>query len=76
MHNYLPVLIVGTIIGVFTLLFIVVYLAERKRKEAAENRSRLLRQLLRSIVFLFFLFSYYASSAARATGILPLFHRR
>ena len=49
---------------------------EVEKPEVAENRSRLLRQLLLSIVFWFFLFSYYASAAARATGILPLFHRR
>ena len=32
MYEYLPILIVGAIIGVFTLVFTMVYLAEKKRK--------------------------------------------
>lgn len=34
MHEYLPILIVGAIIGVFSLLFIVAYTLERNKKEA------------------------------------------
>lgn len=33
MHNYLPLLIVGAIIGVFTLIFSLTYLMEKNRKE-------------------------------------------
>ena len=51
MHNYLPVLIVGAIIGVFTLLFIVVYLAERKRKEAEDSDRHMAdRELIRRLM--------------------------
>lgn len=51
MHNYLPVLIVGAIIGVFTLLFIVVYFAERKRKEAEDSDRHMAdRELIRRLM--------------------------
>lgn len=51
MHNYLSVLIVGAIIGVFTLLFIVVYLAERKRKEAEDSDRHMAdRELIRRLM--------------------------
>lgn len=36
MHEYLPILIVGGIIGVFTLIFVLTYLAEKNRKEAPD----------------------------------------
>ena len=36
MHEYLPILIVGAIIGVFTLIFTIAWLAEKNRKEKAE----------------------------------------
>ena len=39
MREYLPVLIVGAIIGMFALLFVVAY-AVAKRKNALENRER------------------------------------
>lgn len=51
MHNYLPVLIVGAIISVFTLLFIVVYFAERKRKEAEDSDRHMAdRELIRRLM--------------------------
>ena len=34
MHEYLPVLIVGSIIGVFAIIFIIAYMGIRKQKEA------------------------------------------
>ena len=34
MHEYLPILIVGAIIGVFTIAFVVAYMTIRKQKEA------------------------------------------
>ena len=34
MHEYLPILIVGGIIGVFTIIFVVAYMTIRKQKEA------------------------------------------
>jgi len=34
MHEFLPILIVGAIIGVFTIVFVVAYLTIRKQKEA------------------------------------------
>lgn len=36
MHKYLPVLIVGAIIGVFTLIFTLTYIMEKRRKEEAD----------------------------------------
>lgn len=51
MHNYLPVLIVGAMIGVFTLLFIFVYLAERKRIEAEDSDRHMAdRELIRRLM--------------------------
>ncbi len=34
MHEYLPILIVGAIIGVFTVIFVVVYALEKNKKES------------------------------------------
>ena len=39
MHEYLPLLIVGAIIGVFTLLFVTAYAVDRRKKQA-DDRSR------------------------------------
>ena len=36
MREYLPILIVGAIIGVFTILFLTVYTIDAKRKKAKE----------------------------------------
>ena len=34
MHEYLPVLILGAIIGTFTVIFLVVYALEKNKKES------------------------------------------
>ncbi len=52
MHEYLPLLIVGAIIGVFTLVFVTIYLLEKKRKEATDYErymadSEIIRRLMR-----------------------------
>ena len=51
MREYLPILIVGAIIGVFTVIFVVVYLLERRKKETNEyarnmSDSEIIRRLL------------------------------
>ena len=40
MHNYLPILIVGAIIGSFTLVFVLAYIALLKHKEQEEDNER------------------------------------
>ena len=40
MRNYLPVLIVGALIGTFTLVFILAYMALRKHKEQGDDNER------------------------------------
>ena len=40
MHEYLPILIVGGIIGVFTLIFFVAYCVVKKQKEDMTDRER------------------------------------
>ena len=40
MHDYLPVLIVGAIIGAFTLVFVLAYIALLKHKEQEEENER------------------------------------
>ena len=40
MREYLPVLIVGAVIGTFTLVFILAYIALQKHKEALEENER------------------------------------
>ena len=52
MHEYLPVLIVGAIIGVFTLIFLVAYALEKNKKETMGFErhmadSEIIRRLLR-----------------------------
>ena len=53
MVDYLPILIVGAIIGVFALIFIVAYLIDRRHKVEEEDRERnmpdseIIRRLLR-----------------------------
>jgi len=39
-RQYLPILIVGAIIGTFTLLFVMAYIALQKRKETEEDNER------------------------------------
>ena len=39
-RQYLPILIVGAIIGAFTLLFVMAYIALQKRKETEEDNER------------------------------------
>lgn len=51
MYEYLPILIVGAIIGVFTLVFTMVYLAEKKRKEKTEfDRHMEDREIIRRLL--------------------------
>ena len=40
MRNYLPVLIVGALIGTFTLVFVLAYIALRKHKEQGDDNER------------------------------------
>ena len=40
MHDFLPILIVGAIIGVFAILFLVAYCIVKKRKEDMTDRER------------------------------------
>ena len=40
MHNYLPILIVGAVIGAFTLVFVLAYIALLKHKEQEEENER------------------------------------
>ena len=40
MRNYLPILIVGAIIGTFTLVFVLAYIALQKHKEKEEDNER------------------------------------
>ena len=40
MRNYLPVLIVGALIGTFTLVFVLAYLALRRHKEQSDDNER------------------------------------
>ena len=40
MRNYLPILIVGAIIGTFTLVFVLAYIALQKHKETEEDNER------------------------------------
>ena len=40
MRDYLPVLIVGALIGTFTVVFVLAYIALRKRKEQSEDNER------------------------------------
>ncbi|MDO5153190.1 MAG: ABC transporter ATP-binding protein [Eubacteriales bacterium] len=52
MHEYLPLLIVGAIIGVFTLVFLAVYVLDKKKKEAMGYErhmadSEIIRRLMR-----------------------------
>ena len=53
MHEYLPLLIAGGIIGVFTLIFLVLYIMDRKKKQVYEGYERnmsdreLVKRLLR-----------------------------
>ena len=51
MHEYLPILIVGAIIGVFTILFVVVFALEKNKKETMGferhmSDSEIIRRLL------------------------------
>ena len=39
-RQYLPILIVGAIIGTFTILFVLAYIALQKRKEKEEDNER------------------------------------
>lgn len=52
MHEYLPLLIVGAIIGVFTLVFLAVYVLDKKKKETMGYErhmadSEIIRRLMR-----------------------------
>ena len=52
MHEYLPILILGAIIGTFTLIFLVVYALEKNKKESMGfdrhmKDSEIIRRLLR-----------------------------
>lgn len=50
MHNYFPILILGAIIGTFTLLFSVAYLWDRRRREAdGQERTMQDREILRRL---------------------------
>ena len=40
MREYLPILIVGAIIGTFTLVFVLAYIALQKHKEHTEENER------------------------------------
>ena len=40
MGEYLPLLIVGAIIGAFSLAFLIAYFAVRKHKEELDSRER------------------------------------
>ena len=40
MHEFLPILIVGAIIGTFTIVFVLAYLALQKHKEKEEENER------------------------------------
>ena len=40
MRNYLPILIVGALIGTFTLVFVLAYIALQKHKEQEEEHER------------------------------------
>ena len=46
MHNYLPILIVGAVIGAFTLVFILAYIALLKHKEQEEEHEHALLEML------------------------------
>lgn len=51
MHKYLPILIVGAIIGVFTLIFTLTYLTEKNRKEEPDlDRHMEDRELIRRLM--------------------------
>ena len=39
-HQYLPILIVGAIIGTFTIIFVLAYIALQKRKEKEDDNER------------------------------------
>ena len=64
MYEYLPILIVGAIIGAFTLVFTVAYLVEKNRKEKAEfDRHMEDREIIRRLLV-------YARPYRRAFGIV------
>lgn len=51
MHEYLPILIVGAIIGVFTLLFSVAYFLEKRKKEnKPKERNMTDREIIRRLL--------------------------
>ena len=39
MNDYLPILIVGAIIGVFTLIFLIAYLTMKDKKDSPTNSA-------------------------------------
>ena len=64
MYEYLPILIVGAIIGVFTLVFTIAYLAEKNRKEKVEfDRHMDDREIIRRLLV-------YAQPYRKAFGIV------
>ena len=64
MYEYLPILIVGAIIGVFTLIFTIAWLAEKNRKEKAEfDRHMDDREIIRRLLV-------YAQPYRKAFGIV------
>ncbi len=52
MHEYLPILIAGGIIGVFSLLFLLVYILDRRKKQRYEGYERNMsdRELVRRLL--------------------------
>ncbi|MDD6816712.1 MAG: ABC transporter ATP-binding protein [Firmicutes bacterium] len=64
MYEYLPILIVGAIIGIFTLVFTIAWLAEKNRKEKAEfDRHMDDREIIRRLLV-------YAQPYRKAFGIV------
>ena len=74
MREYLPILILGAIIGTFTLIFLVVYALEKNKKESMGfdrhmSDMEIVRRLLRyakpyikNFVFVFFICSFLSST--------------
>ena len=52
MHEYFPLLVVGAIIGTFSLIFIVLYILDRKKKQVYEGYERNMtdRELVRRLL--------------------------
>lgn len=51
MNEYLPILIVGTVIGVFTILFTIVYMLEKRKKETkSKERTMTDREIVRRLM--------------------------